>query len=285
MAEWLTTLSNLVTLTFVVSSMLSVGLGLTLREIAQPLRNTRLVVMALLANFVVVPFAALVIARLIHLEVDHQIGLILLGITAGAPFLPKLAQVARTDLPLAVAVMALLIVSSVVITPIALAVLLPGIEVNAAFIALTLIVTILLPLAVGLWIKWRWEKTARRLARGFGVITNISLIALLVLMLGLNVSKVAALVGSGALAAMVIFTLVATATGYVSGGSARDTRRVLALGTGQRNLAACFTIASTYFGDRPAVLVLLAAAVVISMLVAMPLVFAFARSAAGSASG
>src|SRR5215467_13946278 len=110
MAEWLTTLSNLVTLTFVVSSMLSVGLGLTLREIAQPLRNTRLVVMAVLANFVVAPLASLVLVRLIRLEVDYQIGLILLGIAAGAPFLPKLAQVARTDLPLAVAVMALLIV-------------------------------------------------------------------------------------------------------------------------------------------------------------------------------
>src|SRR5262249_60180686 len=99
MAEWLTTLSNLVTLTFVVSSMLSVGLGITLREIAQPLRNTRLVVMALLANFVVVPFAALVIVRLIHLEVDHQIGLILLSIAAGAPFLPTLPPGARTDAP------------------------------------------------------------------------------------------------------------------------------------------------------------------------------------------
>ena len=36
---------------FVVSSMLAMGLGLTIRQIIEPLRNARLVLLALLANF------------------------------------------------------------------------------------------------------------------------------------------------------------------------------------------------------------------------------------------
>ena len=51
-------------LVFVVSSMLAVGLSLTVGQILAPLRNTRLLILALVANFVLMPLAALLIARL-----------------------------------------------------------------------------------------------------------------------------------------------------------------------------------------------------------------------------
>ena len=46
-------------LSFVVSSMLAMGAGLTVSQIFEPLRNARLVVLALLANFVLMPLARL----------------------------------------------------------------------------------------------------------------------------------------------------------------------------------------------------------------------------------
>ena len=45
-------------LAFVVSSMLAMGLGLTVGGIIAPLRDVRRVVLSLLANFVLVPLAA-----------------------------------------------------------------------------------------------------------------------------------------------------------------------------------------------------------------------------------
>ena len=42
-------------LAFVVASMLGTGLSLTVAQIVQPLKNARLVLLALLANFVLVP--------------------------------------------------------------------------------------------------------------------------------------------------------------------------------------------------------------------------------------
>ena len=51
---------------FVVSSMLAVGLSLTVGQIVAPLRNVKLVLFALLANFVLMPAAALAIARLLQ---------------------------------------------------------------------------------------------------------------------------------------------------------------------------------------------------------------------------
>ena len=80
---------------FVLSSMLGMGLGLRVSEIVAPLRNWRLVTLSLVANFVVMPFAALALARILRLDESMGIGLLLLGLAAGAPFLPKLAQIAK----------------------------------------------------------------------------------------------------------------------------------------------------------------------------------------------
>src|SRR6267142_60130 len=74
-------------LAFVVSSMLAVGVSLTVGQIMSPLRNGKLVSLALLANFVLMPLSALVIARLLRLDEPLGIALLLLGTAAGASFL------------------------------------------------------------------------------------------------------------------------------------------------------------------------------------------------------
>ena len=80
---------------FGVSSMLAMGLGLTIRQIIEPLRNARLVLLALLANFVLMPLGALTLAKLLWLDNPFAVGLLVLGCAAGAPFLPKLAELAK----------------------------------------------------------------------------------------------------------------------------------------------------------------------------------------------
>jgi bile acid:Na+ symporter, BASS family len=100
-----------------------------------PLRNWRRVTLALVANFVVMPFAALALARILRLEHSMGIGLLLLGLAAGAPFLPKLAQISNGNLAFAVGLMVLLMVITVGYLPIVLPLLLPGVSVNPAQIA------------------------------------------------------------------------------------------------------------------------------------------------------
>jgi len=74
------------------------GLGLTVAQIIAPLRNARLVVLSLMANFVLMPLAAVALAALFRLDRPLGVGLLLLGSAAGAPFLPKLVQTAKGDL-------------------------------------------------------------------------------------------------------------------------------------------------------------------------------------------
>ena len=266
----MSTLQNLLTFAFVLTSMLSMGLSLTVSQILQPLRRTRLVIMALVANFVVVPAAAFALTRIIPLEEDVQIGLLLLGTAAGAPSLPKLAQIAKANAAFAVGLMTMLMVVTIVYLPIVLPILLPGVEVDAGQIAVSLIVQMLVPLIIGLLIKARYEGTAATLQPIMAQIANISLALLLVLMLVVNFRNVLALFGTGAILATLLFIAISVVGGYFLGGPATDTKRVVALGTGQRNLAAALLIATANFAEQPNVLVYLAATGLLLMVALMP---------------
>src|SRR5215471_832713 len=140
-------------LVFVVSSMLAVGLSLTIGQIVAPLRDLRLVVLALVANFILMPVGAFAISRFLQLDPSLFIAFLLLGCAAGAPFLPKLASVAGGNLAFAVGLMVMLMVLTVGYMPLVLPRLMEGVTVDAGKIARSLVVLMMLPLAAGLAVK------------------------------------------------------------------------------------------------------------------------------------
>ena len=283
MAEVLSTLQSLFTFAFVVSSMLVMGLTLTVGQIVQPLRNVRLVLLALFAAFVVIPATALLLRAVIPLDQPLQIGLLLMACAHGAPFLPKMAQLAKADLAYSVGLMTLLIVVTVIYLPLVLPLLLPGVSVDGGEIALSLFGQMLVPLGIGLVVRARWEEAADEAAKPLAQISNVSLVLLMVLMLGLNIENVIGLFGSGALLAVLILTVVAAGTGYFLGGPSKDTRSVTALGIALPNMAASFLVASGSFSDQPDVLVFLAGAGLIVMVIVFPLAAELGKRASAHA--
>src|SRR3954471_200790 len=143
-------------MTFVLSSMIGMGLGLRMNQIVAPLRNGRLVALGLLANFVIMPLAALALAKVIGLDKSLAIGLLLLGAAGGAPFLPKLAQIARGNLAFAVGLMVLLMVIGVASRPPVMPMFLPGVSVSPGQIARSLVLLMLLPLSGALVVNANW---------------------------------------------------------------------------------------------------------------------------------
>jgi len=282
-SEVLTTLQNLFTFAFVVSSMLLMGLSLTVGQIVEPLRNLRLVAFALLTSFVIVPATAFVLKQVIPMDQQLQIGLILLATAHGAPFLPKVAQIAKSNLAFSVGLMTLLVVVTVVYLPIVLPLLLPGVSVDGGQIALSLFGLMIVPLVAGLLVRGRWEDFAHEAAQPLKQISNVSLVLLLVLMLGLNIQNVIDLFGSGALLATLILVVVGAASGYFLGGPGMDTRAVLALGTALPNMAASFVIATSSFANQPNVMVFLAGAGLIVLLIVFPLAAELGKRAAARA--
>ena len=255
---------------FVLSSMLAMGLGLTIHEILAPLRNVRLILLSLVANFVLMPLVAIALARLLRLDEALGVGLLLLGTAAGAPFLPKLAQIAKGNLAFAVGLMVLLMVITVGYLPVVLGSLLPGVSVNPAKIARSLFLLMLLPLAGALAVKAKFPDASARAKPLLDRISNLSLILLIVLLTVVNVKSVLAVFGTGGILAGLLLLAAGYGIGWVLGGPAADTRRVLGLGTAQRNIAAALVVSRQSF-DNPNVVVMVVVVAIVGLLILMPL--------------
>jgi len=267
---------------FVVSSMLAMGSGLTVRQIIEPLRNARLVLLALLANFVLMPLGALALAKVLWLDNPFAVGLLVLGCAAGAPFLPKLAELAKGNLAFAVGAMVLLMVVTVGYLPMVLPLLLPGVAVNPWEIASSLVLLMLLPLATGLALKGRYGDLATRVKPVLDWISNVSLILLVSLITAANIDKVLQVFGTRGILAGLLFIALGFGTGWLLGGPDADTRRVMALGTGQRNIAAALVVASQSFSD-PKVVVMVIVVAIVGLIILMPLSRALANRSADTA--
>ena len=267
--QFFTAIAQLSGLLFIVTSMLAMGLSLTVAQILAPLKNMRLVLMALLANFVLVPLLALLITRLIPLEQSLQIGLIVLGCAAGAPFLPKLVQGAKGNVAFGVGLMVLLMVVTIIYLPLVLPLLLPGVSVNPWDIAKSLIVLMLIPLAMGLLIKTHWSEDAAHWQPLMNKVSSIAMLLLLVTGLGLNVSNIISLIGSLGILALLLFIAGSLLIGFLLGGRDPGVRSVMGLGTAQRNVSAAILVSAQNFAGTPTLSFVLVAAILL-LLILLP---------------
>jgi BASS family bile acid:Na+ symporter len=265
----LDTLVGISTLVFVVTSMVSMGLSLTVPQIRDSLSSTRLVVVALAVNFIAVPAVAYGIDFALDLDESLFIGLILIAVAGGAPFLPKLVQVAKGDAALSVGLMVLLMVATVVVMPLALPLLLEGVEVNAWDIASSLIFLMLVPLAISLFVRARYPRQAEQAVGPFGMISSVALAFLAVGGIVGNWSDVVSLIGTRGILAALLLIVIAFGLGFATGGGDLATRSVMGLGTGQRNLSAAFVVAVQNFADDGDVLAFVIVAGLIGLVVLM----------------
>jgi BASS family bile acid:Na+ symporter len=270
MREALQVVARLSVPTFIVSSMLAMGLSVTPSAVLAPLRCVRRVSLALLVNFILSPAIAYVLTRIVPLERPYVIGLFLLSLAAGAPFLPKLAGAARADMELTVALMALLTAGTIVFMPLSLPLLVPGSSAGAWPIAKPLLLLIALPLAVGIAIGPRAGRFSAALRPLLNAVANLSLLVLLVLFVGLNLRALWGVVGSGAIFVKAVYIGLMFAAGYILGGvSTRPAKAATGLAASARNVGAALPAATASGNSDPKVIVMLLVGVLTCLLVTL----------------
>jgi predicted Na+-dependent transporter len=269
MSEIIGVIAQISALTFILTSMLAMGLSLTVKLIIDPLKNVKVVLLALLGNFVLVPALAYLISVVIPLDDGLKTGLIIAGAAAGAPFLPKLVQVAKGNAAFSVGLMTMLMIITVVYLPLMLPILLPGASVSPWDIAKSLIITMLLPLGIGLFIKARYQEIAQSLQPHMSQISSLAIVVMLVTILVLQFSTIIGTIGTGGLLAALLFLAGALMIGLLLGGKEATMRSVMGLGTAQRNLAAAMLVAAQNFSDDANVLVMVMLIGILGLVVLM----------------
>jgi BASS family bile acid:Na+ symporter len=248
--ETLATIAQVAMLVFVVTSMAAMGLSLTLDRVIRPLRDLRLVALLLAANFVAVPAVAIAVSRILPMDDTSAAAIILIGACAGAPFLPKLAQLAKGDLALAVGEMVLLMVATVLYAPLVVPLVIEGATVQPRDIASSLVVLMLIPLGIGLVVRARYTELAAGWAGPAGQVANAALLLGLGAALLVSWRDILGAIGSWIFVGTAIVLAAGLLAGYLAAwGRPRGDAVVSALATGQRNLAAAVVVAFSLGGD------------------------------------
>lgn len=264
----LDSLVKLVVTVAVIEMMVTVGLGVAVADVMAVVRDGRLLTRAALANYVCVPAATAVLLMIFGAHPMVAAGFLVLAVCPGAPFGPPMAVLAGGNEALSVGWMTILAITSAVIAPASLYLLLPWVAgtqamtVDAVYRMMgTLIGVQLLPLSVGLGIRHFRPGMADRIlgpALRLGKVLNVIAIVLVVAAyydLLLEV-RLMGLMG------MLILLMVSLAAGWFLGGRSVEHRKTLALTTSLRNVGVGLVIATDAFGGTPAVTAVLAYGIV-----------------------
>jgi BASS family bile acid:Na+ symporter len=255
-------------LIFIVSSMMSMGLGLTVRNIVEPLKNVKLVVLSLIVNFILVPVLVYGIISIVPLNEGERIAMLLIAIAGGAPFIPKLADIAKGDIPFSIGLMLLLMVVTIFFMPLVVPLMFSGAEASSWDIAKSLVVTMLLPLIVALIIRAYWEKGAKPMQGLFAKLTNIAMLLLIISLVILNTNHLIDKIGYPLLAILLLL-IGAMVIGYYLGGKEKGVRVVSSLGAGQRNISAALLVGTQNF-DNPDITIMLVAVSIFGLFIMIP---------------
>jgi BASS family bile acid:Na+ symporter len=276
MTDFFQHLLRISVLLFSVSTMLSVGLGHTLRHVFDPMRDARAVIRALTTNFLLVPLLAYGVAAVLLRDDSYRTGLMLVATAAGAPFLIKLTATARGNVALSASLTMLLLPITVLYMPFVVPVVAPDAHANPAAIGLPLLWTMIIPMAVGLAVRARLPGRAQRLHPLVARLSTVALVVLLVSTMGAHFRAIGSIVREGAIFAPVCLILGAFVLGYAFGREYRGGHVVLGLGTAQRNIAAA-TVVATQGLDDPKVVVMVVVTSLVDLAVLFPIAWGLRR--------
>ncbi|QLE58371.1 bile acid:sodium symporter family protein [Nostoc sp. TCL26-01] len=267
MNEILVIIDKLALFTFIVFTMLGAGLGLTIKQIWEPLRSPRLVILSLLANFVLVPSFIYLLVQIVPLSEALKDGLLVMAVASGPPALPKLAQIVKGNIAFSVGLMMLLMLGTIFYMPIVLPLVVQGVQINSWDIGKPLLLMMISPLVIGLFIKAKFSAIAPIMQPILFKLSNAGLLLGLVVRLIMHTNDIIDLLKTGVIFVCAVFIIFSFSVGYLLGGPGIDTQRVLGVGTAQRNFAAALLVGTSNFEDPSVVSIIMVTSLLMMVIV------------------
>jgi BASS family bile acid:Na+ symporter len=245
---------------FLILYVMSVGMETKHREVVSELKGSKLAGIALLINFIVIPFVGFLLTRFLQLDQDIKIGLLLLSFTPGGLFALNFARVSKGNTHLAVDLLLYLTVPAIVITPLLLHFFLDR-EVHifrTIGMMLLLLMLILAPLIAGRYLgKLLQPGISEKIAKWMGTLSIILFIAITLLTSSLK-SPAMKSIGNSGLIFIVLLVLISWGVGWFSGGHDTSNKKTLAIATSLRNVGICLPLALREFAGTDVVVPILA---------------------------
>jgi BASS family bile acid:Na+ symporter len=275
---------SMVAVFYSVANLGSMGLELDLRETTKSLRSIRVLGLTLGWSWLVGPAFAVLLTKVLPMAEPYAMGLLIFSLAPTAPALPLFIRRARADMSLAAAIMPLAVVSTVVLMPLLAPLLIPGLTVSGWAIGKPLLLTVLLPLVIGVALKSRAAQVAAKIFPAVKKIAGISTLLLLGFVVFLHWRELLSALGSLGIAAQVLFILGMALVSYNFGfGLNQAQRSAMALAICTRNGSAMLVAITAFPTLDPNLMAMILLAVPVPLVVWLAL-SSFLGSRAGKAS-
>jgi BASS family bile acid:Na+ symporter len=259
---------SIVAVFYSVANLGSMGLEINLRETIKSLRSARVLALALGWSWLVGPAFAVLLTKLLPMAEPYATGLIIFSLAPTAPALPLFIRKARADMSLAAAIMPLAVVSTVILMPLLAPLLIPGLTVSSWAIGKPLLLTVLLPLVVGVALKVYAARVADKIFPAVKTIAGISTLLLLGFVVFLHWRELLSALGSFGIAAQVLFILGMALVSYTFGfGLNQAQRSAMALGVCTRNGSAMLVAITAFPSLDPNLMAMILLAVPVPLVV------------------
>lgn len=235
---------GLLVLIFTVSNLGTMGLQVDVEGVSRALKNKRALLLIFVWGWIIGPALGYLIIWILPLDEPYKVVVLLCSIAPVAPFLQQMVSKARGNMAFAGALIPLVTVGTVLLMPIMVPIMIKGVEINTWSLAKPLLLTILLPLIIGVVTRHYVDTVATWSFPLIKLIAKLSTLLLIIWCLVLYGSSILDTAGSFALLAMTLYMVgMAMITYYFGFGLKQAHRSVMALGMGTRNIAAVLAAA------------------------------------------
>ena len=234
--------------------MFGMGLTLNLQDFKIVFSRPKDVVIGCLAQFTIMPLLAWGLARLFSLDEALALGVVLVGCCPGGTASNVITYLAKGDLALSVGMTGVSTLLAPFMTPL-LTWALAGksVDVDVAGMLLSILWVVILPIVVGLVVKWLWPRFTEKAIDYLPAISSIVIAMIVAIVIGANANKLLA-GGLVILIVVVLHNLCGLGLGYLIGRLLRLTepkQRAISIEVGMQNSGLASSLATIHFAAYP----------------------------------
>jgi BASS family bile acid:Na+ symporter len=234
--------------------MFGMGLTLNLKDFQIVFSRPKDVIIGCLAQFTVMPLLAWALARLFSLDEALALGVVLVGCCPGGTASNVITFLAKGDLALSVGMTGVSTLLAPFLTPL-LTWALAGKSVNVDIVGMLLSIlwVVILPIVVGLVVKWIWPNFTKKATDYLPAFSSIAIAVIVAIIISANASK---LLAGGLIIVLVVMlhNLCGLSLGYLIGrllGLTETKKRAISIEVGMQNSGLASSLATIHFAAYP----------------------------------
>ena len=234
--------------------MFGMGLTLNLTDFKIVFSRPKDVITGCLAQFTIMPLLAWVLATVFRLDEALALGVVLVGCCPGGTASNVITYLAKGDLALSVGMTGVSTLLAPLLTPL-LTWALAGktVDVDVAGMLLSILWVVILPIVVGLTVKWIWPKFTEKATDYLPAVSSIAIALIVAIVIGANASKLMA-GGLVIVVVVVLHNLCGLSLGYLIGrmlGLSEPKNRAISIEVGMQNSGLASSLATIHFAAYP----------------------------------